>query len=124
MKPIFKHKYIKEYSFSKNKTMKLKYFKLKKYKPSYLINPNHIFNHNGFQTVIVQEGGIETINPLDFKSKYKESDFTSAIESKIIKETFVGLKQEKLDIMKVLLFINLGITILLLYLLLKSTGAI
>ena len=123
MKPILKHKYIKVYTFTKNKTMKLQYHKLKNFKPTYLVNPDHIFNHNGFQTVIVKDNGIETINPLNFNSKYKESDFTSAIESKIIKETFVGLKQEKLDIMKVLLFINLGVTILLLYLLLKSTGA-
>lgn len=124
-KPLFKkYLYIKIYCFNDNKTVDITYHKLANFKPSFLIHSDHIFNSNGFQTVIVTNKSAETINPLDFTSKYNASDFQSAMQSKLIKDAFGGLETNKIDIMKIIMFANLGVTLILLYLLLKNTGTI
>ena len=124
MKPLRKSKYIKVYTYHENKTLTLEYVKIANFPKTILINPNHIYMSNGFQSIIKTSTSAETINPLDFSSKYDAKKFESAIESKIIKETFGNLDTGKLDIMKVLLFVNIGINLVLLYILLKNSGAI
>jgi len=122
--PFNKHLYIKIYTFHENKTADLRYERIDTFKQSFLINPNHVFNSNGYQTILLSDRSAETINPLDFKSQYNVKDFQSAIQSKLIRETFGILDNGKIDIMKVILFINLGVTFLLLYLLLKQGGVL
>jgi hypothetical protein len=125
MKPVFKkHLYIKVYQFTDKKTVEITYHKIATYQPTFLIHPDHIFNSNGFQTVIITNKSAETINPLDFQSKYNACDFETAMTSKLVKDAFGGLAVPKIDIMKLILFANLGVTLVLLYILLKNTGAV
>lgn len=119
-----KHRFIKEFQFSKNKTIIVNYIPKKSYEPKYLVNPDHIFYSNGYTSILLKQGGAESINPLDFNSKFNEKDFNTAISSKLINETFAGLKKEKIDLMKVMLFANLLVTFILLYILLKGQGVV
>ena len=125
MQPIFrKYNYIKVFKFTEKKTLTVTYHKISNFNPNFLINPDHIFNHGGFQTIITTESSAETLNPLDFESKFNQKDFKVAIESKLVKDAFGSLQTNKIDWMKVILFANLMISATLLYLLLKQTGAI
>ena len=119
-----KSKYIKVYVFKSDKSMSVNYYNRKDYNPDYLVNPNHIFIHDGYSTIVKSETGAETLNPLDFNSKYNPSDFKTAISSKLIRETFDGLKTNKIDIVKIMLFANLLINAVLLFYLLKEGGII
>jgi hypothetical protein len=74
--------------------------------------------------VIITDRSAETINPLDFESKFNASDFQTAIESKLIKDTFSTLKHNLFDTPTILLILNLVITLGVLYFLLKSQGVI
>lgn len=126
---IFKFKYreynyIKVINFNKQKGLEIKTYKKDNFKPDFLVNPDHVFNLNGYATVVKSDTVAETINPLDIESKYNVEDFTTAINSKLISETFSSLKTEKIDIVKVLLFANIAINLILLFILGKSQGAI
>lgn len=124
-KPYFKkHKYIKVFTYDDKKRVVIDYHKIENFKPNYLINPDHIFNSNGFQSIVTTNKCAETINPLDFKSQYKADDFKVAIESKVIKDAFGDLKVSKIDLVKVMLFVNIGINVILLYILIKANGGI
>lgn len=124
MKPLRKNKYIKVYTFQKTKTITIEYFKIKNFDPPYLVNPDHIFMSNGFQTIMTSENAKETINPLNFSSKYPAKMFEIAIDTKLMKDAYTSMKADKLDMQKVLLFIMIGINILMLYMLMKNTGVI
>lgn len=117
-----KHKYIKVFTFSETKNITIKYYKIKDYKPFYLINPDHIFYHNGYLSIIISDKSAETINPLDFESHFSAKDFKVAIESKLIKETFGTLKDSKIDWLKVIMFANLIVSAILLFIILKQGG--
>lgn len=118
------HNFIKVYNFTKLKTLEVKYYAKKDFKPDYLVNPDHVFMHEGFSTVVMSDTSAESINPLNFESKFNVKDFKTAINSKLIDETFSGLKSEKIDMVKLLLFVNIGINLILLYILAKSQGVI
>lgn len=118
------HKYIKVINFNKQKGLEISTYKKDGFKPDFLVNPDHVFNLNGYATVVKSDTVAETINPLDIKSKYNVEDFTTAINSKLINETFSSLKTEKIDMVKVLLFVNIAINLILLFILGKSQGAI
>ena len=125
MRTIFnKHKFIKVYCYNENKTITLKYFKISKFNPAYLVNSNHIFNSNGYQAILITDKSAETINPLDFTSKFNQKDFKTAIESKVIKDTLGTLKGDKIDLVKVMLFANIFITLILLFILMKNNGVV
>ena len=117
-----KHKYIKVFKFSETKNITINYYKIKDYKPFYLINPDHIFYHKGYLSIITSDKSAETINPLDFKSRFSAKDFKVAIESKLIKETFGTLKDSKIDWLKVIMFANLLVSAILLFIILKQGG--
>ena len=107
-------KYIKVIKVHNNHDLTIKYYNKKTFKPDFLVNDKHIFNHNGHTTVITSENKAETINPLELQSAYKAKDFKTAIESKIISETFASVKSNKLDLTTILLFgIAAGIALLL-----------
>lgn len=119
-----KHKFIRVYTFMNDKTLKVEYHKKDTFKPAFLINSNHIFISNGYTCIVTNESSPETINPLDFTSKYPANKFKTAIKTKLLNDTFNGLKTEKIDVMKVALFANLFVTIILLFMLLKSNGVV
>ena len=124
MRFLNKHKYLRVIKFNSDKSSTITYHLSNKFKPNFLINPDHIFYYNGYRTVIITDKSAETINPLDFESKFNSSDFQTAIESKLIKDTFSTLKHNIFDTPTILLLVNLIITLAVLYFLLKSQGVI
>lgn len=124
MRFLNKHKYLRVIKFNSDKSSTITYHLSSKFTPSFLINPDHIFIYNGYRTVIITDKSAETINPLDFNSKYNSSDFETAIESKLIRDTFNTLKPKMFDTPTILLLLNLVMTFGLFYLLLKGQGAI
>ena len=121
---LFKHKYLRVIKFNSDKSSTVTYHLSSKYKPSFLINPNHIFYYKGYRTIVITDKAAETINPLDFNSKFNPADFQTAIESKLIKDTFSTLKPNMLDKTTFLLLLNLILIIAVIYLLLKGQGVI
>ena len=124
MRLFNKHKYLRVIKFNSDKSTTVTYHLSDKFKPSFLINPNHIFNYKGYRTIVITDKSAETINPLDFESKFNHEDFQTAIESKLIKDTFSTLKSNTIDKTTVMLLINIILHIVVIYLLLKGQGAI
>lgn len=124
MRFLNKHKYLRVIKFHSDKSSTITYHLSSKYTPNFLINPDHIFIYNGYRTVVITDKSAETINPLDFESKFNSNDFKTAIESKLIKDTFSTLKHNLFDKVTILLILNLVITLAVLYFLLKSQGVI
>ena len=111
--------------FKKTKMYKVIYksdktFKIEKIKniesENILINPNHIFiDKRGNRYILTSDKSAESINPLDFESKFSTSEFKTAIESKLIKDLFKNFDDKKLSIDRLLLFINIFLTFVLVY---------
>ena len=124
MRFLNKHKYLRVIKFNTDKSTTVTYHLSNKFKPSFLINPDHIFNYKGYRTIIVTDKSAETINPLDFNSKFNPADFQTAIESKLIKDTFSTLKPNLFDKTTFMLLLNIILNIAVIYLLLKWQGMI
>ena len=124
MRFLNKHKYLRVIKFNSDKSTTVSYHLSSKFRPTFLINPDHIFDYKGYRTVIITDRSAETINPLDFESKFNASDFQTAIESKLIKDTFTTLKSNLFDRTTFMLLIILILNIAVIYLLLKSQGMI
>jgi len=124
MRFLNKHKYLRVIKFNSDKSSTITYHLSSKFKPDFLINPDHIFLYNGYRTVIITDKSAETINPLDFNSKFNATDFKTAIESKLIKDTFSTLKPNLFDTTTIILILNLLMSFGILYLLLKGQGVL
>jgi len=124
MRFLNKHKYLRVIKFNSDKSSTITYHLSSKFKPDFLINPDHIFIYKGYRTVIITDKSAETINPLDFNSKFNASDFKTAIESKLIKDTFSTLKSNLFDTTTIILILNLLMSFGILYLLLKGQGVL
>ena len=124
MRIFNKHKYLRVIKFNTDKSSTITYHLSSKFKPNFLINPDHIFYYKGYRTIIITDKSAETINPLDFNSKYNASDFQTAIESKLIKDTFSTLKPNLFDKTTFMLLLNIILTIAVIYLLMKWQGMI
>ena len=124
MRLFGKHKYLRVIKFNSDKSSTVTYHLSSKFKPNFLINPDHIFDYKGYRTVIITDKSAETINPLDFESKFNPADFQTAIESKLIKDTFTTLKSNTIDKTTVMLLVSIILHIVVIYLLLKGQGAI
>ena len=119
-----KHKYIRLERYNEDKSLTVRYYKREKFNEDQklLINPEHVFNFKGYTTFITNYQASETINPLDFKSKYNKKMFTTAITTKLVSDTFATRKKPKVDMLMVSVALN-GITLmLLLYLFLQNGG--
>lgn len=90
----------------------------------YMINPNHVFKNKKYRYIAINEGATENHNPLNFKSKYDVEMFTSAINNKVIKETFATTGVQKLDVTKLLLIGILVLQVIVIYFMLKQNGVI
>ena len=124
MRFLNKHKYLRVIKFNSDKSSTITYHLSSKFKRDFLINPDHIFIYKGYRTVIITDKSAETINPLDFNSKFNASDFKTAIESKLIKDTFSTLKPNLFDTTTIILILNLVMSFGILYLLLKGQGVL
>lgn len=81
-----------------------------------LINPDHIFfDSKGNRYILTTDRSAESINPLDFESKFSPKEFRTAIESKLINDLFRNFDDKKLSIDRILLFVNIFITFMILY---------
>ncbi len=125
MRTIFnKHKYLRVIKFNTDKSSRITYHLSETFKAPFIINPDHVFIANGYRTVLITDKSAETINPLNFQSKYNVNDFQTAIESKIIHDTFASITKSPFDLVTLLLIVNILIGVVLAYLILKGQGAI
>jgi len=114
-----KYKFIRLVTYDDKMTVSVRYIKHKNFNQSgkLIINPKHIYNFKGYTTIITTSNSSESINPIDFESKFDKKMFDSAISSKLIAETFASLKVEKFDKMMFLLLLNVIQLIAIIYLL-------
>ncbi|MEM1974134.1 MAG: hypothetical protein QXN68_05040 [Thermoplasmata archaeon] len=112
---IFKKKHLYKILYKSDKTIKIT--KVKNINnENILINPNHIyFDKNGNRYILTTDQSAESINPLDFESKFSPKEFRSAIESKLIQDLFKTFDDKKLPIDRLLLFVNIFMTFVILY---------
>ena len=112
---IFKKKKLFKLVYNSDKTFKIK--KIKNIEnENILINPNHIFfDSSGNRYILTTDKSAETINPLDFESKFSSSEFKTAIESKLINDLFKSFDDRKLSLDRLLLFINIFLTFVIFY---------
>ena len=120
-----KKDYLKIYTYKNDKTLSIKYLHKTRDKnkiESILIDSNHVFYHNGYATILTSDTKAETINPLDLKSAYNKKDFETAINSKLIKDTFNSTKPNKLDKVVLLLIANMVGIVAILYYIIQMKG--
>ena len=97
-----------------------KTFNIKKIKnidtENILINPDHIFlDSKGNRYILTTDLSAESINPLNFESKFSPKEFRTAIESKLINDLFKSFDDKKISIDRILLFVNIFMTFMLFY---------
>ena len=119
-----KSKYIKVYTFTDTKGLDVKYYKDKDLPKDLLINPDHVFNHRGYRTIMTTNKVAETINPLDFNSNFDKSLFEVAINNNFAKDLLSTTSDSKIDKTQMLLIGVLAGIGIVIYLLLKSQGLI
>src|SRR5690554_7426349 len=119
-----KSKYIKVYTFTDTKGLEVKYYKDKDLPKDLLINPDHVFNHRGYRTIMTTNKVAESINPLNFNSKFDKSLFEVAINNNFAKDLLSTTNNNKMDKTQMLLIGVLGGIVIVIYLLLKSQGLI
>ena len=103
-----KFQYVRLVTYNKDMTVKVSYIKRKDFNTdnSILINEKHVYNFKGYTTIIKTDTCQESINPLDFKSKFNSEHYKTAIRTKLISETFNSLKKDKFDKIMALLMLN------------------
>lgn len=101
---IKKSNWLKYIFVRETKKIEVKFYKDKNKPKSILINPDHIFlDSKGFRTIFVRDNSPESMNPLDFNSSIDRDLFNTAINNKLIKDTFSTIEDNKIDMVKVLL---------------------
>ena len=112
---IFRKKQFYKIIYNNDKTVKIK--KIRDInKEEILINPDHIFfDGKGNRYILTSDKSAESINPLDFESKFSPKEFKNAIESKLVSDLFKSFDDNKLSIEKILLFVNIFISFMVLY---------
>lgn len=114
-----KHKYIRLVQYKDDMTIKITYIKHEDFNTdkSILVNPKHVYNFKGYTSIIITSNSRESINPIDFQSKYSAEKFKTAMQSKLIQETFVTLNKDKFDKIMTLLLLNVIQLLAIVYLL-------
>lgn len=104
-----KHKYVRVETFNEDMTVSIKYYKREGFNQNQeiaLINPKHVYNCNGYQTIIKTALAKESINPIDFEAKFEAKKYQSAINNKDIKLAFESMKPNKFDMVMFLVILN------------------
>lgn len=119
-----KHKYVRLVCYNKDMSIKVRYIKRENFNKNneYLINEKHVFNFNGYTSIIVTEKAQESINPLDFESKYNADDYKTAMRSGLVKDAFNSIKVDKFDKVAMLLILNVIQLLAIVYLLYMTFG--
>lgn len=113
------NQYIRVVKYKSDKTTTVQYVKSEVIMndKTLKINPNHIYKFNNFSTILLSDTSIQSIDPLDFNCAYDKELFESAIESKLIKDTFNTLKKETISREILLIALNIILTLATIYLL-------
>jgi len=119
-----KFKYVRIVTYNEDMSIKVSYQKKESFNKdnSILINPKHVYNYNGYTSIIKTSLAQESINPIDFESKFDAKIYKTAIRSKLIGETFESLKADKFDKIMALLFLNVMQLIAISYLVYELVG--
>ena len=119
-----KYRYTRIVTYNDNMTVDVKYVKNKDFMKddTLLVNPEHIYDFKGYKSVITTCKSGESINPLDFESKYEAEKFKVGITTKLIKEAFGTLKISKFDKIMFLLVLNVIQLMAIMYLLYNLLG--
>ena len=112
---IFRKKQLYKIIYKSDKTLDI--VKIKNInKDNILINPDHIyFDKRGNRYILTTDQAAESINPLNFDSKFSPKEFKTAIESKLLNDLFVSIDDNKISIDKILLFVNIFMTFMIFY---------
>jgi len=104
-----KYKYVRLVKYNDDMSIDVSYIKKDVFNKddSILVNPKHVYNFKGYQSIIITSNAQESINPIDFESKYDPKHFKAAMKSKLIAETFASLKTDKFDKIMALIFLNI-----------------
>lgn len=112
---IFNRKKFYKVIYNSDKTFKIERIKNID-KENILVNPNHIYiDKKGNRYILTTDKVAESINPLDFSSQFSPKEFRTAIESKLINDLFKNFDDRKLSIDRLLLFVNIFLTFILVY---------
>jgi hypothetical protein len=119
-----KYKYVRLVKYNNDMSISVSYYKRDQFNKNdaILINPDHVFDFKGYTSITITSQSSESINPLDFTSKFNKKDFETAMESKLIQETFASLKADKFDKIMMLLFLNIAQLVAISYLLYNMLG--
>ena len=118
-----KYKYIRLVTYNEDMTESIRYYKKEEFDyDSIKINPKHIYNCKGYVSIITTSKAAESINPIDFESKYDAKLFKIAIKSKHISEAFKSMQPKKIDLIMVLVFISVIQLLAIAYLLYSLMG--
>jgi len=119
-----KFQYVRLVTYNKDMSIKVQYIKKESFNKQndILINDTHVFNFKGYTSIILTDDSRESINPLNFESKFNAKDFKSAMRSKLISETFESLKTDKFDKIMALLFLNILQLLAIIYLIYSLVG--
>ena len=120
-----KYKYIRLVTYNENMQVQVQYIKHNQFNKDnrIVINPKHVYNFKGYTTVITTSNSPQSINPIDFESKFDKKHFDSAISSKLIAETFASMKVDKFDKIMFLVLLNAIQLIAIVYLLYITMGS-
>lgn len=112
---IFRKKKLYKVIYKSDKTFDIKRIKNID-NENILINPDHIyFDSKGNRYILTTDQSAESINPLDFESKFSPKEFRTAIESKLINDLFKNFDDKKISIDRLLLFVNIFMTFMIFY---------
>lgn len=127
VKAIFKKKDDKIYVYEVKKDKSVTFYKIpynKLLERGININPDNIYIKNGKRIIFVNETSAENIDLISFKSTMSRADFQTAINSKIVKDAFLDLKDGRFSNTNLLLIANIGVTLLTLFYVLRMAGGI
>lgn len=119
-----KHKYIRLVKYNNDMTISVSYTKREEFNKdnSILINPKHVYNFNGYKSIIITANAQESINPIDFEANYPADKYKVAIKSKAIKDAFQSMQPDKFDKVMALIVLNIIQLLAIAYLLFNLMG--
>lgn len=124
---IFKRKDDKIYVYEVKKDKSVIFYKIpynKLLERGININPDNIYIKNGKRIIFINETSAENIDLISFKSTMSRADFQTAINSKIVKDAFLDLKDGRFNNTNLLLIANIGVTLLILFYVLRMAGGL
>lgn len=104
-----KYKYVRLVKYNDDKSISIRYIKRDRFNENgeILINPDHVFLYRGYTSIIITTNASESINPLNFESKFSAKEYKSGMRSKLVKDAFDSVKVDRIDKMMILIVLNI-----------------